>query len=226
MKSSWRSLTSGVLQGSIRGPVLFNIFINDLDDGAECALTKFADYTKLVTDTPEGCAAIQREEQPHAPLHAGDHPAGEQLGRKGPRVGGTKLNVSQQCALAAKAARSILGYIRQSIASRSREVILPFYSALVRPQLESYVHFWSPQYKRDMDILKRAQRRAMKMMKRLKHLSYEERLRELGLFSLERRRLREELPNVYKYLKGGRKEDGARLSSVVPSNRTRSNRHN
>ncbi|KFQ26612.1 hypothetical protein N331_13016, partial [Merops nubicus] len=134
-----------------------------------------------------------------------------------------KLNMSQQCAPAAQKANQMLGCIKRSVASRSREMILPLYSCLVRPHLEYCIQFWSPHYKRDVDLLERVQRRATRMIRGLEQLSYEDRLRELGLFSLEKRGLRGDLIVGFQYLRGAYKKAGEGLFRISSNNRTRGN---
>ncbi|PKU48493.1 hypothetical protein llap_1234 [Limosa lapponica baueri] len=118
-----------------------------------------------------------------------------------------KLNMNEQSATVAKKVNRMLGCIDKGIPTRDKEVFIPLYSVLIRPHLEYCVQSWSPPYKKDVGRLERIQRKATKMIKGLGKLPCKERLRELGSFSLEKRRLKGHLYHHVEYLKGGYEED-------------------
>ena len=96
----------------------------------------------------------------------------------------------------------MLGSIRRGVANKDREVVVPLCSALTKPQLVNWVQVWGPQHRKDVELLERVQRKATRMLIGLEHHFYEDRLRELGLFSLEKRRQQGDHIAAFQYLRG------------------------
>jgi len=132
-----------------------------------------------------------------------------------------KLNMSRQCALAGQKTNRILGCIKSSVASRLREVILPLYSALVRPHLESYVQLWSPQYRKDMELLEWVQMRATKIIRGLGVLLLQGQAERVGV--VQKRRLWGDPITAFQSLKWAYKKAGEGLFIRGCSDGTRGN---
>ena len=131
------------------------------------------------------------------------------------------MKVSEQCAIAAAKGNQILGLIRRNIVYKEKELIIPLYKTIVRPHLEYCIQARRPYRKKDIDILERVQRRATKTIQKLRNISYEMRLKECGLTTLETRRLRGDQIEVFKILNGYENIDRNIFFSVKEERRTR-----
>ena len=137
----------------------------------------------------------------------------------------SNLKFSKQCKEAAAKANRMLGFIKRNFTFKNKDIILPLYISLVRPHLEYAVQFWSPHHEKDIAKLESVQRRATKMIPSLRNKSYEERLTQLNLFSLRKRRLRGKLIECFKILKGFTNVEFDKLFLVDDAARTRNNGH-
>jgi len=251
--SEFVNVTSGVPQGSVLGPLLFIIYVNDLDIDLTSNLVKFADDTKMSgkANTHENCAALQRDLDillewsriwgldfninKCKVLQIGSNNINHVYNLGGRTLEKTRqekdlgvivsseLKNHGQCVEQCKKANKILGYISRSFEYKSKDIILPLYKSLVRPHLEYAVQFWSPYLKKDIELLERVQRRATKMVPNLRNMPYDDRLRMLRLPKLESRRLRGEMIEVFKILKGFDDVDSRQFFSLSDVTITRNN---
>ena len=114
----------------------------------------------------------------------------------------SSLKPSLQCTKAASNANRLLGMILKSFHYRTKQTLIPLYKSLVRPKLEFGVAAWNPWLERDIDCLERVQKRLIRSLSNFRGTSYEEKLEDAGLTTLKERRLRGDLIEAFKTLKG------------------------
>ncbi|CAM5166280.1 unnamed protein product [Natator depressus] len=251
--SGWREVTNGVPQGSVLGPILFNLFITDLSTKSGSVLIKSADDTKLggIANLEKDQDIIQEDLDDLVNWSNSNRMKFNSEECKVIRLGtnnknfryklGThqleimeeekdlgvlvdhRMTMSHQCDMAVKKDNAVLGCIRRGISSRDKEVLVPLYKALVRPHLEYCVQFWSSTFKKDEFKLEQVQRRATRMIQGMENLFYERRLKELGLFNLTKRRLRGDMIALYKYIRGINTREGEKLFKLSTNVDTRTN---
>ena len=212
------------------GPVLFTIYINDLETNVSSNLLKFADDTKVwgKVDTIEDRNLLQKDldilgdwsslngmpfnVNKCKVLHVGRKNVSADYTLMGVTIPmateekdlgvffSNKFKPSFNCNKASKAANKIVGLIRRNITNKVSEGMLILYKTVVRPILDYCIQVWRPFTKKDIKILESVQKRYTKMIDGCKDKSYEQRLRKLNLTTLKDRHYRADMIQVFRIL--------------------------
>ena len=243
---------SGIPQGSVLGPILFIIFINDLPDSVSSTCKIFADDTKLYNfsknsvELQDDIDKLVKWSNTWQLFFNVDKCKVLHYGKKNPKFNFTitvdnicaslekceeerdlgiifdnKLNFDKHISQAIAKANKMLGIIKRAFSYLDCDSFLVLFKSFIRPCLEYGNTIWNPIFKRQSSAVEKVQRRATKLLGKIKHLSYGDRLRTLNLPSLKFRRLRGDLIQTYKIINNINDTNADQIFQMLNYNRTR-----